>query len=236
MHWVFEQVKEAIILEDDCVPHPTFFRFCEELLNRYSEDERIMMISGSNHWFTQKRTPYSYHFSLLPWTWGWATWRRAWQYFDIEIKRWPELRETSWLQNILWDLRVVEFWANIFDKAYAGAGNVDYWDFQWAFAFWSQNGLCIYPNNNLISNTGFGTDATHTSDGRSIVANMSTSKIKFPLRHPPIVDWDREIHAFLIERYIKNPRKDMTLFARLEKKLSAAIPEPWRKKMAHFLR
>nr|MBA3765731.1 glycosyltransferase family 2 protein [Acidobacteriota bacterium] len=93
LDWVFENVAEAIILEDDCLPHPTFFPFCAELLERHRDDERVMMISGDNFQFGRKRTQYSYYFSRYTHTWGWATWRRAWRYFDREIKLWPALRE-----------------------------------------------------------------------------------------------------------------------------------------------
>src|SRR5512139_3287315 len=86
--WVFEQVPEAIILEDDCLPHPTFFRFCEELLERYRDDERIGMISGDNFQLGQKRTDASYYFSRYNHIWGWASWRRAWRHYDREASAW----------------------------------------------------------------------------------------------------------------------------------------------------
>ncbi|OUC08639.1 hemolytic protein HlpA-like protein, partial [Litorilinea aerophila] len=80
--WAFSQVEAAIVLEDDCLPHPTFFPFCEELLNRYCHDERIMAITGDNFQFGRSRTKYSYYFSRYFHSWGWATWRRAWQHYD----------------------------------------------------------------------------------------------------------------------------------------------------------
>jgi len=89
--WVFEQVAEAIILKDDCVPHPTFFRFCEELLEKYREDERVMHISGSNFQPGYTRGPFSYYFSRFNPIWGWASWRRAWQHYDLNMKLWAEL-------------------------------------------------------------------------------------------------------------------------------------------------
>jgi hypothetical protein len=221
--WVFEQVEEAIILEDDCVPHPTFFRFCEELLERYHANNRVMMIAGSNHWFGQRQTAYSYHFSRHMWNWGWATWRRAWQHYDIEIKRWPELRSTSWLRDILGHPSAVEYWQKIFDKAYAARGNVDYWDYQWTFMCWAQNGLCVFPNTNVISNIGLGEDATHTKKA-TFVSNLPLSQIKFPLEHPPYVVQDREIDDFLARQYIEHRVVKQTSFSRkLSRKLSAVI-------------
>src|SRR4028118_433764 len=101
LNWVFETVEEAIILEDDCVPHPTFFRYCEELLERYRHDARVMNISGQNVLFGRHRTEYSYYFSRYTLCWGWASWRRAWQYFDVDVKLWPEIRDQNLIKNVL---------------------------------------------------------------------------------------------------------------------------------------
>jgi hypothetical protein len=234
--WVFEQVEEAIILEDDCVPRQTFFGFCEELLQRYRDDERVMMIAGSNHWFGQKRIAYSYHFSCLPWCWGWATWRRAWQHFDIEMKLWPEIRNACLLKDVLGDTVAVEAWQKRFDTAYAGRGNVDYWDYQWTFACWAQNGLCVFPNTNVISNIGFGKDATHTMDVNSIVNDIPASEMEFPLQHPPYVVRDKEIDQFRIDRSpaVNLLREQQQIYRRLRRKLSAFIPAPLWKTVSHL--
>jgi hypothetical protein len=92
LDWVFSQVDEAIILEDDCVPAPSFFAFAEALLHRYRHDPRVMEIGGGNYQFGRRHTPYSYYFSHYAHTNGWATWRRAWDRFDLQIARWPEYR------------------------------------------------------------------------------------------------------------------------------------------------
>ena len=94
--WLFKNEDKGIILEDDCVPSASFFYFCEELLVRYQNDERIGAIAGSSFikpGFSEK----SYFFSRYPFAWGWATWARAWRHFDIEMKAWPELRRTEFL-------------------------------------------------------------------------------------------------------------------------------------------
>src|SRR5262245_4967250 len=82
LRWVFEQVESAIILEDDCIPHPTFFRYCEELLERYRDDQRVMHISGDNWNFNRQPRPFSYFFSNYCYSCGWATWRRAFRHYD----------------------------------------------------------------------------------------------------------------------------------------------------------
>jgi len=215
--WVFDQVEETIILEDDCVPHPTFFRFCEELLERYHDDERVMMISGRNNLPDQKRRPYSYSFRCIMSCWGWATWRRAWEHFDMEMRLWPAFRTTSWLVDILGNTGVVKYWHEIFDKAHADARLADYWDYQWAFACWAQNALTAVPNTNLIRNVGFGETATHTRSLLDERANISTAAMSFPLQHPPYLVRDKEaeqlIHENILgtQNYPKNFRRRLFL-------------------------
>ena len=110
LNWVFETVEEAIILEDDCLPHPTFFRFCEELLERYRHDDRIMTISGNNLQFGRPHTEDGYYFSRYTHIWGWASWRRAWRFYDLEMKAWPELRNTNWLAEKMKSERSANYW------------------------------------------------------------------------------------------------------------------------------
>ena len=183
--WVFEQVEETIILEDDCLPHPSFFRFCQDLLDYYRNDQRIMAISGDNFQFGRKRTEYSYYFSRYNHIWGWASWRRAWKYFDYDLKLWPKIRKENWITSILENRKVVKYWTKNFQRTYEGDTTV--WDYRWTFACWIQNGLTILPNVNLVSNIGFGEDATHTIASKSRVANLPVKEMNFPLKHPPFL-------------------------------------------------
>jgi hypothetical protein len=183
--WVFNNVEEAIFLEDDTLPHPSFFRYCEELLDYYRHDERIMTISGDNFQFGRKRTEYSYYFSRYQNTWGWASWRRAWQHYDISMKLWPKIREMNMLRDILVDPETVKDWTGIFQSAYDE--EISTWDFQWTLSCWLQNGLNITPSVNLISNLGFGPEATYTKNTDSKLSNIPTEAIEFPLQHPPFV-------------------------------------------------
>jgi hypothetical protein len=214
--WVFEQVEEAIIIEDDCLPDPTFFKFCEELLARFREDERVMMLSGDNFQFGQKRTPYSYYFSRMMHVWGWASWRRAWQHYDVEMKLWAGLRDTQWLLDLLGDEEAAAFWRDVFDRTAAGH---DTWDFQWVFACWAQHGLSALPERNLVTNIGFGAGATHTH-AETRAANIPAVALEFPLRHPPHVVREREADLFTM-RELMLPAKS-SVFNRLRRKLSAA--------------
>jgi hypothetical protein len=188
LDWVFTSVERAIVLEDDCVPHPTFFRFCEELLERYADEERLMHISGDNFQAGRRRGAASYYFSRYPHVWGWASWRRAWQAYDVRIEEWardPEahLRRFS-------DAAERSFWAH----AWNGVRNreIDTWDFQWAFACLAAGGLAINPNYNLVSNIGFEGASTHTGRDESGVAALPLEGVSFPLSHPTTLKPDLE--------------------------------------------
>lgn len=193
LDWVFRTVDAAIILEDDCIPHPTFFRFCSELLAKYQDDERIMAISGDNFQFGQRRTEDSYYFSRYSHSWGWASWRRAWQHYDVEMKLWPKIRDGDWLKDLLLDPHVVKYWTEIFQVTYEG--HINTWDYQWLFACWMQSGLAILPNVNLVSNIGFGAEATHTTSD-SPLADMPMAAMRFPLQHPSFVLRDTQADDF----------------------------------------
>ena len=180
--WVFEQVEEAIILEDDCLPDPTFFRFCQELLEHYRYDQRVGIISGDNFQFGNRRNDDSYYFSKYVHIWGWATWRDRWQStYDVELKKWPIIRNGGWLEDIVGNKKEAANWKNIFERTYKG--EIDTWDYQWVFANFLGGRINVMPNVNLISNIGFGVDATHTI-GESNVENLPVNSISFPIKHP----------------------------------------------------
>jgi len=185
LDWVFSEVEEAIILEDDCLPDPTFFPFCQEMLEKYRRDRRIMAITGGNYLWGKTRTNYSYYFSIYSDIWGWATWRRAWQHYDVDMKLWPSIKDKDWLTDILgYNHKFKRNWHHTLDNIHQG--NVDTWDLQWVFACFVQSGLTIAPNVNLIANIGFGEDATHTISP-SHLANLPTEPLTFPLVHPPFI-------------------------------------------------
>ena len=181
--WVFSQVEEAIILEDDCVPNPTFFRFCQEMLEKFRDDDRILSIGGTNLQKGWKRNEDSYYFSRFPCSWGWASWSRSWRSFDVDIKLWPRVREERFLKDIFGRNKYVDFWKNVFQSIYIGELK-SCWDYQWCFASFMQNKLNIIPNVNLVSNIGSGEDATHTSEG--VYLNLDRFPMMFPLKHPEI--------------------------------------------------
>jgi hypothetical protein len=196
LDWVFDKVEEAIILEDDCVPHPTFFRFCEELLERYRYDTRIFLISAQNVQLGRRRTEYSYYFSRYTHIWGWATWRRAWLHYDFDMKLWPEIKVEGFLNDILLDSQGVKYWTEILQAVYEKRIDTC-WDYQWTFACWLQRGLSIIPNVNLVSNIGFGPEATHfKGKRRSKFDAPPIEALEFPLKHPPFVIRNAEADNF----------------------------------------
>ena len=200
--WVFEQVPEAIILEDDCLPDPSFFRFCEELLETYRDDERIAMISGDNFQFGVERGDGSYYFSRYMHIWGWATWRRAWRYYDRNASIWPIYRGSGYLKCNVSGEAEYKYWYKSFQAVYDG--EIDTWDYQWTMAVWAQGMLSVMPNVNLVSNIGFGVDATHTVD-ESILANMSVEKMDFPLRHPVVRQANCEADSYTANLFFSEP-------------------------------
>lgn len=182
LDWAFSIVDEAIILEDDCLPHPTFFRFCDEMLEHYRNDTRIAMISGDNFQFGKKRTNYSYYFSRYPHIWGWATWKRSWDNYDIDMKVWPEIRDGGWLEDVLRSKKSAWYWRYIFNSVFSGKTNS--WAYPWTFSCWRCDEVSVLPNNNLISNIGSGEEALHTKNKDKYI-DMNIEAAQFPISHPP---------------------------------------------------
>lgn len=186
--WFFENESEGIILEDDCIPHPDFFDYCEILLEKYRHDERVWCISGSNH-VGEKIGDGSYFFSRYNHCWGWASWRRCWKYYDSEMSLWPKYSATKLLKTNFPDSKEYHYWESFFNKFYSRG--CDYtWDYQWLFCSLINQGLTAIPNKNLIENIGFNTDATHTKTGKSPI-RLSNKKVGksgvLPIKHPDFI-------------------------------------------------
>ena len=180
--WFFEHVEEGIILEDDCVPHATFFPYCSELLERYRGDERIMVVSGDNFQPDSRDYDYSYYFSAYNHCWGWATWRQSWGHYDGNLGAWSDLKSSDWLHGWLASETAAQYWESIFDRS--RNGEIDSWAYPWTFSCWAQHGLSVLPSVNLVSNIGFGPEATNTRSGSGRMENLSSRSISFPLEHP----------------------------------------------------
>jgi hypothetical protein len=186
---VFERYERAIIVEDDCLPTRDFFRFCGEMLTKYHDDERVLAVNGTTviPYLGRKRAAYGFSRYMFPW--GWATWRRAWKLYDFGLSKWPELSQTSWLYSVLRDPSAVRYWRSIFDKV--ARGEINSWAYRWIYSSWLYHGLTVAPSVNMVSNIGFGPDATHTFDASSNAHALPTGKLPDPIKPALRVRWSR---------------------------------------------
>lgn len=218
LDWVFAHEEQAIILEDDCLPDPTFFRFCAELLERYRDDERVMQIAGVNFFRDMYRPQASYFFSGYMHIWGWATWRRAWQHYDVTMRQWADTPVREHVLSQFDNPRECQHYYEIWTRVYEG--QIDTWDYQWSFVCRARQGLSVVPRHNLISNIGFGPEATHTLV-KTRVAAMPTQPMPFPLQHPPTVARDVEADRLLSKVTLLKPPLYRRAVNRLRQALSS---------------
>jgi hypothetical protein len=188
----FARDERLIVLEDDCLPDRSFFAYCDALLERYVDDERVSSITGTNFQRGQRRTEASYYFSHRHHVWGWASWRRAWQHFDLAMSRWPEFVAAGGMASVTDDPYEESYWTNLYRLSYEG--QMDSWAYPWSFNCLAERGLCIRPNANLVTNIGGADDPTHP--------NLSARLHDLPLetihdlRHPGVVVRHREADMF----------------------------------------
>ena len=228
---VLRECRSGIILEDDCLPDPSFFGYTKELLEKYKHDERVMIIGGLHTQNGEKRGDASYYFSRYPHIWGWASWRRAWAKYDVQAAQLPEFRRQKQIHNIFDNPAEQEFWMKNFESVYEN--KVDTWDYQWVFTIFANNGMCILPNVNLVSNIGFGADATHTHDPNALDANHPTEDIG-KLSHPQFMLVNKEAdtfesqHVFHISPATMVPAGDST-YRKLVKKIPQGLKDTVKK-------
>lgn len=182
LDWFFEHEEEGIILEDDCVPNADFFTFCANLLEKYRHDPRIMHIGGSNLQFGNQRGNASYYFSSIPTVWGWASWRRVWENYDPDMPKFEKFEQENQTINLFPEKRIAD-WVNVkmrdvYEK------KIIAWDYPLVFHIAINNGLCIVPNVNLVTNIGFNHPYKNNENNLQALANIPTQNIKVPLIHP----------------------------------------------------
>ena len=233
LDWVFSRVEEAIVLEDDCLPDPAFFRFCEELLDRYRDETKISQICGSNYQEGVSRTIDSYYFSRHAHIWGWATWRRAWRQNDLHMTAWPELRAKGWLRSYLEDSKAAFYWTKLFDDSYRGGdGSLNSWAIPWTFSCWAAGNLSVIPNVNLVSNIGHSAEGTHTT-GQGAANRTEVGVLTFPLRHPDCVVMNAEADLYTEETFYYGQRPLERLFWSCRIPLSVATVRRLRRLVSH---
>lgn len=196
--WLFEHEEMAIILEDDCVPKQEFFRYCQEMLERYKDDERVYMVSGTND-LPQVVLKGDYTFSHFASIWGWASWRRAWsQHYDIKMAEWPNVKEKGKLKPLFSNPLQYKLFVRDADKIHAGL--VDTWDLQWVFTILNNDGVGITPHGNLIHNIGCGReDATHTKDNSREVSEYG--EFSFPIHYLDKIEADKEYEKHYTKKF-----------------------------------
>jgi len=171
--WFFSKVEEGIILEDDCIPSPSFLPYAQALLKKYRFNDHVMHISGSNALALSEISDKdaSYRFSRIASIWGWATWKRAWDTYDIDMTDIERLRTLQATNPLFTEQKHLEFWIHLFN--HIQNHKIDTWDSQWQYTVLAHDGVAVSPNVNLIDNIGFGIDATHTKGEKPRMARVN---------------------------------------------------------------
>jgi len=208
--WFFEQVEQGIILEDDCLPDPSFFTYCEELLLRYKDDDRIGHISGNcfNPHLIPKEL--SYDFCSFSHIWGWATWKRVWKNYDVNFSYWTESQKNK-NRSLFKNFREKIYFSSFISDTLKGKNRINTWDVQYSYMLRVQNQLAIYPAVNLVTNIGlFSENATHTVSKKTSKLFVLSKPILFPLKHPKyflpnrqIDDWTFKNKYFSWKRLVR---------------------------------
>lgn len=205
LDWFFAEVEMGIVLEDDCVPHLDFFYYCSELLKWYKDCDQVKAICSNNFQAKNRVHEFSYYFSRYFHSWGWASWRRAWVQNDPCLNFWPKWKRSyRWLLFFGVDLVQVLHWTKIFDISYGG--RIDTWDFSWIANIWYHNGVVITPVSNLVSNHGFGPEATHTKFENHVSARLSVSSL-LPINHPKKISVNVEADRYTFNSHFNGSEK-----------------------------
>lgn len=183
--WVFSHVERAVILEDDCVPHESFFRFCNELLDYYEDDLRVALISGNNFQPPKNGVEGSYYFTRYSHIWGWATWKRTWEQVDLSMTNWPDFKKTNNLKSTFSKTKEINWWGAMYQEMY-DKKRKPHWDFLLSLSLYMNNTLAITPNVNLVSNVGFGPDSSNCKTQGKFQC-LESREMVFPLKHPNFI-------------------------------------------------
>lgn len=211
--WALSHSDRIIVLEDDCLPDRSFFPFCDELLERFAYDQRVMQIAGCNWGASAERyVGFSYAFNTFAPVWGWATWRRAWELYEYRLDSWPRFKRAGLFDGIALSRRFRSIMRYEFDTVYAGGGT---WDHQWQYAVMRNNGLSVSPNRNLCINLGFRHDATNVSEPDYVFSKLPLESIELPLRHPPEVARNPAVDALFEKVYWRKMGKPFRVYRRL---------------------
>lgn len=233
LNWFFSENEMGIVLEDDAVPHPDFFTYCEELLLRYKDDTSVRAI-GSMKIVQEK--PYgdgSYYFSMMNRNLcAWATWRRAWQSFEISLEGVSRKQLNQALRGYGCGALERCYWCDRLDEVHENLCGGKSWDMQFFMSIWLNHGKGIIPNVNLSSNIGTVGEATHVLGKGNIIEDIPTKSI-LPLVHPSSTeiqnDADRLFHIAYFEHNVKRWGMCRTYYYLFNKALKRLVGHkgPW---------
>jgi hypothetical protein len=196
--WFFDNEEEGIILEDDCLPSTDFFRFTDEMLERYRNDSRVGHINGCSFQDGQMRGEGDYCFSKLYLVWGWASWRRVWDKYDFNLSGLNIALKEDVMSNLTDCYRFKEVYYDSFIKTESGL--IDTWDYQYNLSNLLNGYLSILPNYNMITNIGFNNDGTHTFDSNSPMSNIPFDTLPLVLLHPKYIYQNRNADNYILEK------------------------------------
>jgi len=224
LDWVFSKVDRAIVIEDDIVPNPDFFQYCDLLLEKYKDQNEIMAISGDNFQDGIVRGEASYYFSKYAHIWGWATWARSWKLNDPDISFWPKFKASQNWDSLALSRNEKKYWESILNKMYLH--QIDTWDYSWMASIWFHGGLSVTPNVNLVTNIGIGPEGTHLvsleeKDG------IPSSPLKITT-HPKMIQQDikADMYAFNYHFGGKNIGA-LAFIKKIPKKIISRINKIW---------
>jgi len=176
LDWFFYSEEEGIILEYDCLPDPSFFGFCQVMLERYRTDSRVFSITGNNIQAEFQRGDGDYYFSRFTAVWGWATWRRSWELWRPSLEDFEVFLQGKVIESVVSDQKGQEFWVKTFEAVHRGI-NTTTWAFCLIYAQLKQGGYCVVPNRNLIKNIGFGPGGTNALNPNHPLAQLTTQQL-----------------------------------------------------------
>ena len=235
LNWFFSKNEMGIILEDDAVPHQDFFTYAEELLLKYKDDESVCAI-GSMNVDTQKWGDGSYYFSMMNRNLcAWATWKRAWQRFDLRLLNVSKNDLRKALRHYGCGLLECEYWCDRLEEIHKDGCKGRSWDMQFFMSIWLNHGKGIVPNVNLTSNIGTYGEATHSLGIGNIIDNVPSCSI-MPLKHPSSKGIQREADRQFHFRYFEHSKMEWSnrriLYYLLNRRIKRLVGHtgPWLKK------
>jgi predicted SAM-dependent methyltransferase/GR25 family glycosyltransferase involved in LPS biosynthesis len=223
--WFFEENEFGIILEDDITVGSDFFRFCDEMLALYKDNEKIHLISGSNFQSSRIWGESYYYFSKYAHIWGWATWKRVWNNYDLKMRDFSKHMHWGFLDAFFLTPEEKKYWTDIFVSAHES--KVDTWDYQLIYSIWKNNGLCITPNINLTKNIGFDSRATHTINTNSPFAKMQLGKIDWSKPHPKKIEISHEADLFTSKNVFNIKIQTFTKTLSRDQFVARLLPATW---------